>query len=155
MTKKELKELIRECLREELSAHTRLKEAYAPYDADFYFEDLDISVNAVMSFARAIVYSLVSDPDEAEALSDWAAADGWNADEQAALSDLIGDALEGANYHDYVDIYMHDTIPYWISDKTRASERPIVDQLVAACVTDDQKKDALWKAINSLVLELL
>ena len=157
ITKSELKQMIREALRQELSKSKKLKEAYVAYDSDFYFEDLDISLNAVMDFARRIVNSLVSDPDEAEALADWAEAnDGWNADEYAALSDLIGDALEGANYHYDVDTYMrsNNTFPYWISDRMRPAEHKIVDDLVKECKTEDQKREALWKAINFLVLEL-
>jgi hypothetical protein len=157
ITKNELKEMIREMLKEELSKSKELKEAYIPYDSAFYFEDLDISLNAVMDFARSIVYSLVSDPEEAEALSDWAEAnDSWNSEEYAALCDLIGDALEGANYHDEVDTYMrsNNTFPYWISSGMRPTEHKIVNDLIKECKTEDQKKKALWNAINSLVLEL-
>ena len=154
MKKSELRQMIREMLHEELSKE-KLTEACTVLDPGFYFEDLDVSIYAIMHFARRLVNQLVNDPAEAEALYTWAVGYESTDEELIALSDMIGDALEGANYHDEVHKYMRsDPFPYFWSFRANSYEKATMDKLFTECKTDDEKRRALMLAINQLVLEI-
>jgi hypothetical protein len=97
---------------------------------------------------------MVNDPRSATRLYNRAVKEGsdhWNEDEFPALCDLIVDALEAANYHEYVDDYMRSnhTFPYCDSFKASTSDKAKIDNLIASCKTSADRLRVLWEAINA------
>ena len=114
-----------------------------------YYDLFDEDQTAAMYAAREIVYSLVEDAETAKKLSEW--GESLELDEQDALDSLIANALEGANEHEAVMDYYHNTgLPVHIADKVDANHKAIVDKLLADPSTN--KHDVLFAAINTLVL---
>lgn len=116
------------------------------------FDPLEDDPAAQMYIAREIVYSLVDNAESAQKLSAW--GDSLEFDEQVALDSLIADALEGANEHEAMMDYIDDrTLPITLSNKTTNATKQAMDNILAACKTEQQKLDVLFIAINRLVLD--
>lgn len=116
------------------------------------FDPLEDDPASQMYIAREIVYSLVDDAESAQKLSAW--GDSLEFDEQVALDSLIADALEGANEHEAMMDYIDDrTLPITLSNKTTDATKRAMDNILAACTTEQQKLDVLFIAINHLVLD--
>jgi len=114
-----------------------------------YYDFFDINNRAALYAAREIVYSLVSDAESAKKLSEW--GESLELDEQDALDSLIANALEGANEHEAMQDYIHNTgLPVYQADNADANAKATVDKLLADPSTD--KYDVLFAAINTLVL---
>lgn len=119
-------------------------------DWDFWYDLFDEDASAAMYAAREIVYSLVGDAETAEKLSNWGAD--LELDEQDALDSLIADALEGANEHEAMMDYYHDHgLRIIIADQVDAKTKNLIDKELAKA-SDDDKRQLLFNAINSLVL---
>lgn len=87
-----------------------LKEAYVAGSFDF---ESNVDYYGAIYCARELVYSLVKDPRSAAKLYREFADDSIATEELDMICDLIGDALEGANYYDDADDYMRNNpIPY-------------------------------------------
>lgn len=153
MTKSELRTMIREVLKEELTKIKPIKESLT-VSRDWFEEN--VSLNGAVYAARELTYSLVRDPEEAETLMNRAEADEWEYAEVQALSDLIGDALTAANYHTEAEDYSHSRgeFPYWWAFDATEEERAKVDALIKTCTTDDDKTTLLNFAINDVALEI-
>ena len=150
ITKSELKEMIREALREELIVHRALKETYVSDAGDEF-----TSINGAMYVARELVYYFVDDANEAEQLIDWAENTNlnWDGPELNALDTLIVNALEGANEHEAAFEYHQGNFPIHLANKIDRTELNAMDALINSCTDDNQRKSLLYTAMHYLNLE--
>ncbi len=129
-------------------ASKTLNEAYVLDSFDF---ESEVDYYGAVYCARELVYELVDDPRSAARLSNWAQGySNWSLEELCVLDDMIGDALEGANYHEDVFDYMRsDPFPYWHSEKVSTSDKAKIDSLITKCKTIRDKRLLLWDAIHA------
>lgn len=126
-----------------------LEEAYTHYSFDF---ETELDYYGAIYCARELTYSLVYDPKTAAQLYNHAIKAGdWDPEELAALGDLIGDALEGANYHNDVFDYArsYNQFPYWKSSRVSSVDKAKINDLLAKYKTATDRYWLLWEAINA------
>jgi hypothetical protein len=125
-----------------------LEEAYTHYSFDF---ETEVDYYGAIYCARELTYSLVYDPKTAARLYNYAVKNDWDEEEIPALGDLIGDALEGANYHQDIDDYARsvDPFPYWKSTNVSSSDKAKIDALLAKYKATTDRRWLLWEAINA------
>lgn len=131
------------------ASQKELKETYIARSFDF---ESEVDYYGAIYCARELVYSLVKDPKSAAKLYREFADDSIATEELDMICDLIGDALEGANYYDDADDYMRNNpIPYWKSERATDAEKTTIDGVIATCKTRAQKTQLLMDAVQATI----